>query len=186
MSPSKLLSIWENYWGKLTPEWTDSFLKDGRIRLILKYPDLSILQAIQQNRKLEEILVTLAEGTRKEISKSKSEELIFSRTIVDKRIDLGTEAEINEIREWLKEFTAARLNQEEVVNWSTAKTDMDTCKAKKKYGSEKEAILAVIRLGKNKGEVIKQLPYKCNVCREFHNSHLLSWESIDTLQRKYS
>lgn len=186
MSPNKLLSIWENYWGKLSPEWAKAFQEDKRVREILSYPELLILQAIQQNRKLGDILATLEKNSRQRISKLESEEFMFSRTNVDERIGLGTEAEAREIREWLQEFTIDKLDREEVVNWSTAQTDIDTCKGKKKYGSEIDAILAVVRLGKKKGEVIKQLPYKCNVCREFHNSHLLSWESIDKLRRKYS
>lgn len=188
MSPLKLLSIWVNYWGKLTPKWREEFLKDSRVKLILEYPDLLILQAIQKNKKLEDVLAHLEKSSKKETLKSETDEFEISRARFDKRNELGTEVEVNQIRQWLEEFSASKpkLSQEEVVNWTTAKTDMDTCKAKKKYASEKEAILAVIRLGKSRGEVIKQLPYKCNVCRDFHNSHLLSWESIERLQRKYS
>jgi len=99
---------------------------------------------------------------------------------------LGTESEIGEIKQWLMEFTRDKLNPDEVVTWLNVKTDIETCKGKKRYGNEKDAILALIRLGKKNGEVIKQLPYKCNVCREYHNSHLLSRETIENLQRRYS
>jgi HEAT repeat protein len=186
MSPNKLLSIWENYWGILTPEWTEAFLQDERVKLILDYSELLILQAIQQNRKLEDILATLERNSKQRVSKIESEEFQFSRTIVDSLVGLGTESEVTEIKEWLLEFTRAKLSQDEVVTWLNVKTDIETCKTKKRYGSEKDAILALIRLGKKNGEVLKQLPYKCNVCREYHNSHLLSRETIDSLQRKYS
>lgn len=185
MSPSKLLTIWENYWGKLTPKWTEAFLKDERINLILNYPELLILQTVQQNKKFEDILTTLERKSREGASKMESEESNFSRTIVDNRIGLGTASEVAEIKDWLSEFTRAKLSQDEVVTWLNVKTDVETCKTKKRYGSEKDAILALIRLGKKNGEVIKQLPYKCNVCREYHNSHLLSRETIENLQRKY-
>lgn len=186
MSPSKLLSIWENYWGQLAPEWTEAFLKDERVEFILEYPELLILQAIQQNRKLKDILATLDRNSKQRMSKMESDVFKFSRTIVDSRIGLGTELEVSEIREWLLEFTRAKLSQDEVVTWLSVKTDVETCKTKKRYGSEKDAILSLIRLGKKNGEVIKQLPYKCNVCREYHNSHSLSWETIENLQRSYS
>lgn len=51
-----LLSIWEDYWGKLTPDWSEVFLKDKRIQLILEYPDAWIHIAIEKYRKLDHIL----------------------------------------------------------------------------------------------------------------------------------
>ena len=185
MSPNKLLSIWKNYWGEITPEWAKAFLEDERVRVILSYPELEILQAIQQHRKFEDILVCLETSSKQRKSKLVSEEFMFSRTIVDKRIDLGTDAEVNEIKQWLSEFTREKLSQDEVVTWLNVRTDAETCKTKKSYGTEKDAILALIRLGKQNGEVIKQLPYKCNICREYHNSHLLSHETINNLTEKY-
>jgi hypothetical protein len=55
----------------------------------------------------------------------------------------------------------------------------------KPYKDEKDAILAIIELGKRKDELIKQLPYRCNVCRQFHNTHLISRETLAKLIRKY-
>jgi hypothetical protein len=186
MNSNKLLSIWENYWGKLSPEWAQAFLEDMRVPAILNDPELLILQAIQQNRKLADVLSSLEKNNTRMISKLESDEFMFSRTIVDKRVNLGTDAEVNEIKQWLMEFARDKLSQDAVVTWLNVRTDAETCKAKKRYETEKDAILALIRLGKQNGEVIKQLPYKCNICRQYHNSHLLSRETIDNLNRKYS
>lgn len=57
-----LLSIWEDYWGKLSPDWAEAFLNDQRIQLILNYPDSWIHIAVEKNRKLDEILNYLVEA----------------------------------------------------------------------------------------------------------------------------
>jgi hypothetical protein len=186
MNPGKLLSIWESYWGELSSNWAESFLADVRIGSILEFDDLMILQAVQENKKLDLILNALERKSSQQKIHEQSTGKSFSKTNLDNRIGLGTESEISEIKQWLMEFSRGKLNPDEVVTWLNVKTDIETCKAKKRYGSEKDAILALIRLGKQNGEVIKQLPYKCNVCRQFHNSHLLSRETINDLQRKYS
>ena len=186
MIPSKLLSIWESYWGELSPNWAESFLADHRISSITSFDDLMILQAVQENKKLDQILNALEKKSRQQKIHEESNDESFSKTNLDNQMGLGTESEIGEIRQWLMEFTRDKLNPDEVVTWLNVKTDIETCKGKKRYGNEKDAILALIRLGKQNGEVIKQLPYKCNVCREFHNSHLLSLETIDNLRRRYS
>lgn len=186
MNSDKLLSIWESYWGELSSNWAESFLADARVRSILEFNDLMILQAVQENKKLDQILTALERKTKQQRIQEQAKENDFSKTNLDNQMGLGTKSEIDEIRKWLTEFSRDKLNPDEVVTWLNVKTDTETCMAKKRYPSEKDAILALIRLGKQNREVIKQLPYKCNVCREFHNSHLLSRETIDNLQRRYS
>lgn len=186
MNPTKLLTIWESYWGELSSNWAESFLADVRIKSILRFDDLMILQAVQENKKLDQILNALEKKSRQQEIHEKSNDKSFSRTNLDNQMGLGTESEIGEIKQWLMEFTRDKLNPDEVVTWLNVKTDIETCNGKKRYGNEKDAILALIRLGKKNSEVIKQLPYKCNVCREYHNSHLLSRETIENLQRRYS
>jgi hypothetical protein len=185
-SATKFLSIWESYWGELSSNWTESFLVDARIDSILVFDDLLILQAVQENRKLDQILNALERKSKQLVLQEQSNVKSFSKTNLDSQLGLGTENERIEIKEWLKEFARGKLNPDEVVTWLNVRTDAETCIAKRQYGSEKDAILASIRLGKQNGEVIKQLPYKCNICRQYHNSHLLSRETIDILNRKYS
>jgi hypothetical protein len=185
-NPAKLLAIWESYWGKLSDNWTENFLTDARIDLIIKFEDLLILQAVQENKKLVDILGALEKNSRKLKTEEASNKIGFSRINIGQQTSLGTELEVNEIKEWLREFSREKLSPDEVVTWLSVKTDIETCRAKVRYPSEKEAILAIIRLGKKNREIIKQLPYKCNVCRQFHNSHLLSREAIEKLQLKYS
>ena len=186
MKPDKLLSIWKSYWGELTPKWEEEFLGDARIVLILEFDDLRILQAVQQNKKLSQILKVLEENSSKQKFHEDSRKDSFSKTNLGKEDTSATESEIDEIKDWLEDASWTRIDPEEIVTWLAVRTDETTCREKKQYESEKDAILNVIRLGKQRGEVINQLPYKCNVCRKFHNSHLLSLETIDNLQQRYS
>ena len=185
MNPGKLLSIWESYWGKLTPKWAEVFLADARIVSILEFDDLMILQAVQQNKKLTQILKVLDENSSIQKIHQKTNKDDFSKTSIGNQVTSATESEIDDIKKWLKDSSWARIDPEEIVTWLAVRTDETTCREKKKYSSEKDAILNVIRIGKQKGEVINQLPYKCNVCRKYHNSHLLSREVIQELFRKY-
>lgn len=185
MNPGKLLSIWESYWGELTPKWEEEFLADPRIGSILEFDDLMILQAVQQNKKLTQILKELEEYSSKQKFHQESSKGSFSKTNIGEQVTSATESEIDEIKKWLEDASWARIDPEEIVTWLAVRTDEATCKEKKQYSSEKDAILNVIRLGKQKGEVIMQLPYKCNVCRKYHNSHLISRETLSKLERKY-
>lgn len=185
MNPGKLLSIWESYWGELTPKWEEEFLADARIVSILEFDDLMILQAVQQNKKLTQILKVLEQNSRKRKFHQESSKDNFSKTSIGNQVTSATESEMDEIKEWLKDYSWAKIDPGEIVTWLAVRTDETTCRGKKAYSSEKDAILNVIRIGKQKGEVINQLPYKCNVCRKYHNSHLLSREVMQKLFRKY-
>ena len=185
IDPDKLLSMWENCWEKLSPKWAESFLKDPRIQKITAFPALSILDAIQKNKKLDEILMYLEESSKQVKIKVDTAEKVVVKPVIRKKKDLGTSAEVNAIYEWLKRMDVAKFNPESTFPRLIIKSDRETCEGKRKYDQEKEAIFALIKLGERKSELIKQLPYKCNICRKFHNTHLISREKLEKLLRKY-
>ncbi len=186
INPDKLLSIWEDYWGKLSPRWSDTFLKDPRVEKILVYPGLSILSAVQKNRKLDEILSSLEESTRQVQNKVNLKVNVVPRASTNKQKVLGTTSEIQTIHEWLARINVAKLDPDSTFPKLIIKSDKSTCESKRKYDHEKDAIFALLKLEEIKGELIKQLPYKCNICRKFHNTHLISRETIQRLLRKYN
>jgi hypothetical protein len=79
----------------------------------------------------------------------------------------------------------AKFDPESTFPRLIIKSDRETCEGKRKYDQEKEAIFALIKLEKRKSELIKQLPYKCNICLKFHNTHLISREKLEKLLQKY-
>lgn len=186
IDPNKLLSMWENCWEKLSPKWSEHFLKDPRIEKIIEFPPLSILDAIQKNKKLEAILQYLEESSKQVKSKVGTIEKAATKSVIKKKRELGTPAEINAIYDWLKMMDVANFDPESTFPRLIVKSDPEICESKVQYSSEKDSILALIKLGNKKNELIKQLPYKCNICRKFHNTHLISRETLEKLLRKYS
>lgn len=177
--------MWENCWEKLSPKWSENFLKDPRIEKIITFPPLSILDAIQKNKKLEEILQHLEESSKQVKTKVNLVEKEVTKPVIKRKKDLGTPAEVNAIYEWLKMMDLAKFDPESTFPRLIVKSDPEICVSKVQYGSEKDSILALIKLGNKKNELIKQLPYKCNICRKFHNTHLISRETLEKLLRKY-
>jgi len=185
IDPNKLLSMWENCWEKLSPKWSENFLKDPRIEKIITFPPLSILDAIQKNKKLEEILQHLEESSKQVKTKFNLVEKEVIKPVIKRKKDLGTPSEVNAIYEWLKMMDVAKFDPESTFPRLIVKSDPEICESKVQYSSEKDSILALIKLGNKKNELIKQLPYKCNICRKFHNTHLISRETLEKLLRKY-
>jgi len=185
IDPNKLLSMWENCWEKLSPKWSEHFLKDPRIEKIIAFPPLSILDAIQKNKKLEEILQYLEESLKQVKTEVKLVEKATTKSVIKKKKELGTPAEVTAIYEWLIIMNVEKFDPEITFPRLIVKSDPETCESKVQYSSEKDSILALIKLGNKKNELIKQLPYKCNICRKFHNTHLISRESLEKLLRKY-
>jgi hypothetical protein len=185
IDPGKLLSMWENCWEKLSPKWAENFLKDPRIEKITAFPALSILDAIQKNKKLDEILLYLEESSKQVKIKANLAEKVVVKPVIRKKKDLGTPAEVDAIYEWLRRMDVAKFNPESTFPRLILKSDPDTCESKVKYNSEIDSILALIQLENRKKELIKQLPYKCGICGKFHNTHLISREILEKLLRKY-
>jgi hypothetical protein len=181
----KLLSIWEKRWGKLNDKWSQEFLKDKRINQILVFPPLLIFSAVQNHKKLEEILTYLNKSTHKIKSENKNKEIPPVNLKKRKKKDLGTTLEKESIYEWILRMEVAKFDPESTFPRLQIKSDRETCAEKKKYEKEKDAILALIQLGQRKGELIKQIPYRCNICRNYHNSHLISRQIIQKLKREY-
>ncbi len=186
INSNKLLSIWEDYWGKLSPEWSNAFLKDPRIEKILIFPGILILSAVQKHRKLDEVLSFLEESSRQVQPKIILKVNVVPRASTNKQKDSATTSEIHTIYEWLTRINVAKFDPDSTFPKLIIKSDKSTCESKRKYDHEKEAIFALIKLEEIKGELIKQLPYKCNICRKFHNTHLISRETIQKLLRKYN
>ena len=65
IDPQGLLSIWEEIWGKISPDWAVKFLTDSRVKKILMFPDSSIKLAILNHKKLDEIVSYLEENSLK-------------------------------------------------------------------------------------------------------------------------
>ena len=184
------MSLWERSWGELSPEWTAKFLNDPRIEKILSFPETSIQLAIFNNKKLDEIISYLEKH-------GDNYEKSFRRTTVveardQKRTSDGRtrtnpkeDARMKDIYDWLTEFSQTKLDPENTFPRLIVKSDRETCQNKVAYSTEKEAITALIELGNRKGEITKQLPYKCNISRNFHNTHLISRETIQKLLDKY-
>jgi len=182
---SKLLSIWENKWGKLNKKWAQEFLNDKRIDQILVFPPLLIFSAIQNHKKIEEILAYLNKSTYK--TKTENKNKVTSSVILrkGKKKDLGTTLEKEAIYEWILRMETAKFDPDTTFSRLLIKSDQETCTEKKKYEKEKDAILALIQLEQRKGELIKQIPYRCNICRNYHNTHLISRQIIQKLKRAY-
>ena len=185
---SGLLSIWEGIWGNLSPEWAAKFLTDSRVQKILAFPDSSIKLAIFNHKKLDEVISYLEEHSPKlqaspKPDKSKIKQL--SKRKQSSTVNPQNYSDYGEIYEWLVQMSVAPFDPDSTFPRLIIKSDTETCKNKYVYIDEKDAILALIKLGKRKGELIKQLPYKCNVCRKFHNTHLISRETIQKLLRNY-
>lgn len=181
----KFLSFWEDSWGKLTPEWSEKFLADPRLQEILKHPGLRILSAVQKHKKIDEIIQLLeSQGSPIENIVNLGKKTIV-KTPDKKRQNLGSLTERNEINDWLEKMQQAKFDPESTFPRLIVDSTKEICKEKKAYKSEKDAILVIIDLGKRKGELIKQLPYKCNICRNFHNTHLISRETLSKLVQKY-
>ena len=186
----KFLSLWERIWGDLSPEWTEKFLNDPRIEKILSFPETSIQLAIFNNKKLDEIISYLekhGDSYEKSFRKTTVVEAKDQKSISDGKLRTNPkeDAQMREIYDWLTEFSQTKLDPENTFPRLTVKSDRETCQNKVSYSAEKEAITALIELGNRKGEIIKQLPYKCNICRNFHNTHLISRETIQKLLGKY-
>ena len=191
ISPEKFLSIWEQIWGELSDDWRVSFLNDPRIERILTFPDSSIQLALLNNKKLDEVISFLEKNSSAEaIPSNKSPKRIKSgksKRNTDSEYPSNAKeiSEYSIIYDWLREFSNAELDPENTFPRLLIKSDRDTCQKKVSYTKEKDAIFALINLGKKKGELIKQLPYKCNICRSYHNTHLISRETIHKLLGKY-
>ena len=191
ISPEKFLSIWEQIWGELSDDWRVSFLNDPRIERILTFPDSSIQLALLNNKKLDEVISFLEKNSSAEATPSnKSPNRIKSgksKRNTDSEYPSNAKeiSEYSIISDWLREFSNAELDPENTCPRLLIKSDRDTCQKKVSYTKEKDAIFALINLGKKKGALIKQLPYKCNICRSYHNTHLISRETIHKLLGKY-
>jgi len=69
LNPESLLSIWEDYWGKLNAEWRSKFLFDPRLKEILRFPEASIHLGVSKFNKLDLLLGYLQETTAPDDSK---------------------------------------------------------------------------------------------------------------------
>jgi len=190
MEKDELLTAWQEKWGELDSKWTTKFLKDPRIEKILSYPEASIRLAIASERKFDEIISYLERHQaifENSFSQTKIVETrhLKQKTFINSKRFSKEALEINEIWEWLSDFSLTQLDPENTFPRLLIKSDRETCQAKIVYKNEREAIIALIKLGNRKGEIIKQLPYKCNICRQFHNTHLISRETIQKLLSKY-
>jgi hypothetical protein len=181
----KFLSFWEDSWGKLTPEWSEKFLNDPRLQEILKHPGLRILSAVQKHKKIDEIVQLLESQASQIQSKVNPDKKVIVKTSDKKRQNLGSLAERTEINDWLATMQETRFDPESTFPRLIVDSTREICEGKRAYKDEKDAILAIIELGNRKDELIKQLPYRCNVCRQFHNTHLISRETLGKLIRKY-
>jgi hypothetical protein len=181
----KFLSFWEDSWGKLTPEWSEKLLNDPRLHEILKHPGLRILSAVQKYKKIDEIIQHLESQASEIQSKVNPEKKVIVKTSDKKRQNLGSLTERTEINDWLATMQETRFDPESTFPRLIVDSTREICEGKRSYKDEKDAILAIIELGKRKDELIKQLPYRCNVCRQFHNTHLISRETLGKLIRKY-
>jgi hypothetical protein len=181
----KFLSFWEDSWGKLTPEWSEKLLNDPRLQEILKHPGLRILSAVQKHKKIDEIVQLLESQASQIQSKVNPEKKVIVKTSDKKRQNLGSLAERTEINDWLTKIQETTFDPESTFPRLIVDSTREICEGKRAYKDEKDAILAIIELGNRKDELIKQLPYRCNVCRQFHNTHLISRETLGKLIRKY-
>jgi hypothetical protein len=188
IDPQGLLLIWEGIWGKISPDWAVKFLTDSRVKKILAFPDSSIKLAILNHKKLDEIVTYLEEHSPKlEASPKTNNGRIkqLSKTKQSSKASPQDYSDYKEIYEWLLQMSVASFDPENTFPRLIIKSDKYTCESKVTYADQKNAILTLIELGKRNGELIKQLPYKCNVCRKFHNTHLISRETIQKLLRNY-
>lgn len=181
----KFLSFWEDSWGKLTPEWSEKLLNDPRLQEILKHPGLRILSAVQKHKKIDQIIQLLESQTSPIQGKANPGEKLSVKPPDKKRQNLGSTTERNGINEWLAKMQETQFDPQSTFPRLIVDSTREVCEGKREYKSEKDAILAIIELGKRKSELIKQLPYRCNVCRQFHNTHLISRETLGKLIRKY-
>lgn len=60
-NPERLLSIWEENWGKLSDEWRREFLLDSRLNEILLFSESSIHMGVAKYKKLDSLLGYLQE-----------------------------------------------------------------------------------------------------------------------------
>jgi hypothetical protein len=188
IDPQELLSIWEGIWGKISPDWAVKFLTDYRVKEILTFPDSSIKLAILNHKKLDEIVLYLEEHSPKlEASPKPNNDRIkqLNKRKQSSKVSPQDYSDYEEIYEWLLQMSVASLDPESTFPRLIIKSDKYTCESKVTYIDQENAILTLIELGRRNGELIKQLPYKCNICRKYHNTHLISRETIQKLLRNY-
>lgn len=179
ISLSDFLAIWESRWGKLNPNWLKTFLQDDRAKKIITYPEETVQLAVSKRKKLDEILVELETLSRN--VKSDTRETNHANKSRHKDKDFENRA----IYEWLTRMNEAKLDPDSTFLRLEIKSDRETCQNKRTFSNEKEAIFALIKLEKVKGQMIHQLPYKCNICKSFHNTHLISRETLKKLLGRY-
>jgi hypothetical protein len=158
---------------------------DPRLERILVHPGLRILSAVQKNKKLDQIILVLESQANQVQTNVNPSGKSLVKPPERKRPNLGTAAEISRISDWLTRFQQSPFDPETTFPRLIVKSTRDVCESKRKYKSEKDAIIALINLEEIKGQLVKQLPYRCNICHEYHNTHLISRELFEKLRKKY-
>ena len=96
-----------------------------------------------------------------------------------------SKSELRTIQTWLEEMSRAAFDPSSTFSSIDVVSDFEVCKSKKRFHSTSQAILFLAKRGKQTGSLVKQIPYKCRLCRGVHNSHLISRAQLSSLQEKY-
>ena len=89
------------------------------------------------------------------------------------------------IQKWVARMAEAEFDPASTFSSLDVWSDSGTCSKKIRYEGTSEAILALIRIEKRKGNLVKQIPYRCKNCRGVHNTHLISRAALAKLISKY-
>lgn len=177
ISLSEFIAIWEERWGKLDAEKLGIFLKNKQIREIIGHSKELVKSVTTKHKKVEKILFEL-EGISKRAKLNSIQKM-------DKAKKQKKYYENREIFEWLTRLNESKLDSESTFQVLEIESDEEICRSKRVYSNNKEAISALINLEKVKGNLIQQLPYKCKNCKKYHNSHLISRKTLNTLLELY-
>jgi hypothetical protein len=88
------------------------------------------------------------------------------------------------IENWVMRMAQTEFDPSSTIS-SIDVPQAESCSAKDRFEGTSEAILALIRIEKRDGRLIKQLPYYCKNCKGVHNSHLISRQTLSKLVLKY-
>lgn len=89
------------------------------------------------------------------------------------------------IEDWVTRMATAEFDPAITFSSIDVVSDPEKCSAKVRFKGTSEAILFLIRKERREGKLIKQLPYPCDLCKGFHNTHLIERSTLNKLVLKY-
>ena len=85
------------------------------------------------------------------------------------------------IEDWVTRMATAEFDPAIPFSSIDVVSDPEKCSEKVRFKGTSEAILFLIRKERREGKLIKQLPYRCDLCKGFHNTHLIDRSTLNKL-----